>query len=234
MEQTDKPVKKSSKKLFWGLMIAADAACLCLFAVLLFMSVAGRFSRPVFAALPAYEAERFFRKTAALFNRPNPALQETPEPVQAPPQDDIEIRPVPPLNAAAAPAPQPVLPPQQPVQPAQPAASAQPAALPQTAVVTPAEPERIEPEPAAVSSASDRQKARRVDLRFTDSGERKVLVAGSFSGWRPLLMQKRGHYWKTSVFVFPGKYRYFFVADGRRVLDPQADMEGKHSVFVVK
>ncbi len=55
-------------------------------------------------------------------------------------------------------------------------------------------------------------------------GAKKVLIAGDFNNWSPMSTpmangEKPG-LWTTKLPLFPGRYRYRFVVDGRWTTDP--------------
>jgi 1,4-alpha-glucan branching enzyme len=58
--------------------------------------------------------------------------------------------------------------------------------------------------------------------RFT--GAKKVLIAGDFNNWSPMStpMSTNGKpgVWVTRLPLFPGRYRYRFVVDGKWMTDP--------------
>lgn len=58
---------------------------------------------------------------------------------------------------------------------------------------------------------------------------REVDVAGSFSGWRNIRMQKTGDsgYWQLSMPLKDGEYSYTFIVDGQQMADPTAGMKQK-------
>ena len=55
-------------------------------------------------------------------------------------------------------------------------------------------------------------------------GARKVLIAGDFNNWSPmstpLINNTNAGTWETQLPLFPGRYRYRFIVDGRWMTDP--------------
>lgn len=66
-------------------------------------------------------------------------------------------------------------------------------------------------------------KARKVVFSLDAPGAKSVKLVGAFlmRGGR-LNLAKRGGAWTGAVYLNPGRYRYFFSVDGRKVLDPGA------------
>jgi 1,4-alpha-glucan branching enzyme len=50
----------------------------------------------------------------------------------------------------------------------------------------------------------------------------KVIVTGSFNGWKPqgYRMVNQGNRWILPIYLKPGKYTYKFIVDGKWILDP--------------
>jgi len=65
----------------------------------------------------------------------------------------------------------------------------------------------------------------KITLQLEKPGASKVLVAGSFNGWKPeatpLTPLGNGR-WTGNLDVKPGKYEYLFVVDGNWMPDPNA------------
>lgn len=71
--------------------------------------------------------------------------------------------------------------------------------------------------PPSAALAAPRMRAGRVVLRLraADAGSGAPRIAGEFSDWRPLAMQRTGGYWEVELALPTGIYRYAFVrADG--------------------
>ena len=72
-----------------------------------------------------------------------------------------------------------------------------------------------------------------------DSDVRKAFVAGDFTGWRPLAMQRRSGMYSLTVSLPPGRHQYKFILGGQWVTDPDnidwavSDMGTINSLVVV-
>lgn len=65
--------------------------------------------------------------------------------------------------------------------------------------------------------------ARRVRFRLRSPDAEQVAVAGSFSGWNLLPLQRRGDEWTLEIELPPGTYQYAFLVDGASwTLPPEA------------
>ena len=55
-------------------------------------------------------------------------------------------------------------------------------------------------------------------------GAKKVLIAGDFNNWSPMstpmITSDAAGVWVTRLPLFPGRYRYRFVVDGKWMTDP--------------
>ena len=80
-------------------------------------------------------------------------------------------------------------------------------------------------------------------IRFTlaaGGDVRKALVAGDFTGWRPLAMRERSGMYGLTVPLPPGRHQYKFIVDGQWVTDPDnsdwavSDMGTINSLVVVE
>ncbi len=63
---------------------------------------------------------------------------------------------------------------------------------------------------------------REVTFRLEAPGAAQVQLAGNFSGWEPLAMDRRGGAWELTVPLPPGDQRYGFLVDGRWTLPKNA------------
>ena len=58
---------------------------------------------------------------------------------------------------------------------------------------------------------------------FIDAAAKSVMIAGDFTGWQRVKMDKRGDRWSVSLpLAEGGTYRYVFFVDGRCQADPAA------------
>ena len=73
----------------------------------------------------------------------------------------------------------------------------------------------------------------------TADGAQKAFVAGDFTGWEPIAMQKRSGKFSLTLPLPPGCYQYKFILDGQWVKDPDnsdwavSDMGTVNSLLVV-
>ncbi len=77
------------------------------------------------------------------------------------------------------------------------------------------------------------EKARGVVFHYYGKKSHRVFLIASFIRGRkePLKKAKRGG-WKAKVFLMPGNYRYQFLVDGRKILDPRNPRhKGRFSFF---
>ncbi|MFZ2447366.1 MAG: glycogen-binding domain-containing protein [Syntrophobacteraceae bacterium] len=80
-----------------------------------------------------------------------------------------------------------------------------------------------------------------VTFVHNDIRARKVCIAGDFNGWLcdSNYMTAKDGVWSTTLVLAPGRYRYHFMVDGKKVLDPGAASEsdgfgGGNAVLVVE
>ncbi len=115
--------------------------------------------------------------------------------------------------------------------PSQPAAApraeppaAAPAPPPIIAAPTPAPVEAPRPAPVLPSPSADAKsaKARPVDFKLHARRASSVQIVGAFivHGGRKEMARRPDGIWSVRLYLKPGRYRYFFFVDGKRVLDP--------------
>lgn len=85
--------------------------------------------------------------------------------------------------------------------------------------------------------------AHQIEYRFVIYSEKSddVRLAGSFSDWKPIKMEKIGDtgYWQLYMNLDKGEYRYAFLVDGKSTYDPTSifveedDFGNKNSVLEV-
>lgn len=68
-------------------------------------------------------------------------------------------------------------------------------------------------------------RARPIEFRFRAPNAKKVQLAGAFlvsSGGKMAMEQKSGKIWSLTIYLKPSEtYRYYFIVDGKKTLDPQ-------------
>ena len=77
---------------------------------------------------------------------------------------------------------------------------------------------------------------RNILFSLYSSRAKKVSVIGDFNNWYEDPLKKDGKLWKKAIKLKPGKYKYLFKVDGRRIKDPnnaKVSKDGK-SLIVVK
>ena len=77
------------------------------------------------------------------------------------------------------------------------------------------------------------QKARGVAFHYYGKKIRRVFLVASFlhGGKKPLRKVRHGP-WKAEVYLMPGNYRYQFMVDGKKILDPRNPRhKGRFSSF---
>lgn len=81
-------------------------------------------------------------------------------------------------------------------------------------------------------------KSQKIKIKYQNKKAKKVKINASFFGWKEKDMKKvNAGEWEYEVFIKdPGEYRYFFIVDGNKVLDPKANKtkDGKYSILEVK
>jgi hypothetical protein len=77
----------------------------------------------------------------------------------------------------------------------------------------------------------------KITLRYTNKKAKKVKISGSFFSWKERDMKKEGDQYLIELLLKePGEYKYYFIVDGKKVLDPNATKtkDGKYSILEVK
>lgn len=90
------------------------------------------------------------------------------------------------------------------------------------------------------SSNTTQPKNFKVILKYENKKAKNVKLSGSFYSWKEKEMRKKkgvtGVWEEEIVLTDKGIYKYYFVVDGKKVLDPKANKtsDGKYSVVEVK
>ena len=78
----------------------------------------------------------------------------------------------------------------------------------------------------AEKSAEAKQKRRRVKFSLDSPNASEVFLVGDFNGWNekkhPMRKNANG-VWEKIVMLYPGRYEYKFLVDGKWELDPSND-----------
>lgn len=61
-----------------------------------------------------------------------------------------------------------------------------------------------------------------VEFRLKAPAASQVQVAGDFSGWQPIALNRVGDEWTGALELSPGRHAYMYVVDGRWTTDPEA------------
>lgn len=76
---------------------------------------------------------------------------------------------------------------------------------------------------AAPSAAFGKQKAIPVDFQLKFPGAKNVVLAGAFivRGGKKSMVKDSKDLWTLTLYLTPNTYRYYFIVDGKRTLDPR-------------
>ncbi|MCX7641662.1 MAG: hypothetical protein N2Z20_03405 [Elusimicrobiales bacterium] len=90
----------------------------------------------------------------------------------------------------------------------------------------------------SLTSQQNQQNFYRIILRYENKKAKKVKLSGSFYAWKERDMKKAdfGIWEEELVIKDRGIYKYYFIVDGKRILDPKAKKsnDGKYSIFEIK
>ncbi len=87
--------------------------------------------------------------------------------------------------------------------------------------------------PPAPQAQAPRQKTRRIDFEYSNPEAKSVSIDGSFLNWKPRPMKRNGNSWRINLYIFPGKYRYHFVVDGEKTLDPLQPLKRNGESYLI-
>ncbi|MCX7648440.1 MAG: hypothetical protein N2Z60_07505, partial [Elusimicrobiales bacterium] len=74
-------------------------------------------------------------------------------------------------------------------------------------------------------------------IKYQTKKAKKVKLNGSFFGWKERDMKKENEDWIMELTIKdPGEYKYYFIVDGKKVLDPKAkkSKDGAFSLLEIK
>uniref|UniRef100_A0A7C3UNS9 Glycosyl hydrolase family 13 catalytic domain-containing protein n=1 Tax=candidate division WOR-3 bacterium TaxID=2052148 RepID=A0A7C3UNS9_UNCW3 len=80
----------------------------------------------------------------------------------------------------------------------------------------------------------------REKIKFTFKGEGDVYIAGSFTNWNKVKMDKKDNYFEKEFEISEGRHQYKFVVNGKWIEDPENTLKtddgygGKNSVIEIK
>ncbi|MBI4655222.1 MAG: hypothetical protein HY746_00595 [Elusimicrobia bacterium] len=63
-------------------------------------------------------------------------------------------------------------------------------------------------------------KAAKTVFTYKNAKAKSVKIAGSFTKWKEIKMDKKGIKWETQMWILPGNYVFHYVVDGKKILDP--------------
>jgi hypothetical protein len=106
--------------------------------------------------------------------------------------------------------------------------------LPEEPVKT--EPVKSEPEITEKKesiSITGKGKYRQVTFRWFGEGN-KVAVVSGFTMAKPQALNKVGDHWEKTLVIAPGAYKFLFMVDGKKTLDPYSPEQDGRSVLEIK
>ena len=117
--------------------------------------------------------------------------------------------------------------------PAAPAPETVPAAPP------PAQPAATQPAPPppprmqSVFIEPTNGKGRSVTFKYYGPAKKKVSIVSGFTMTKPQALKKTDGVWQGSFVIYPGEYKYLFIVDGVKTLDPNAEEQDGRSVVTI-
>ncbi|MEW6013262.1 MAG: hypothetical protein AB1602_07685 [Elusimicrobiota bacterium] len=87
------------------------------------------------------------------------------------------------------------------------------------------------------NAQSEQPKLHKVTIKYQTKKAKKVKLNGSFFGWKERDMKKENGDWIMELTIKdPGEYKYYFIVDGKKVLDPKAkkSKDGAFSLLEIK
>lgn len=88
-----------------------------------------------------------------------------------------------------------------------------------------------------ITEQKEPAKLHRITIKYQNRKAKKVKLNGSFFGWKERDMKKENGEWVSELSIKdPGEYKYYFLVDGKKVLDSKAkkSKDGSFSVIEVK
>ncbi len=207
-EETSQAVsgRRRSQRL-WAVLLVLDAFFVIIFGGALAAKVYQHWQAPPAPSTPRKGKPR----QAAKAEVPRPTPPAPPEPAKPPEEPKAQV-----------PAPQ-----------APPVAPSRPAALPRPSLVQeipkpretpkPQEPARAPEKAPAQAEKPSPGKAIPVHFQLKAPGAKRVELVGAFivrGGRKPMLAHEDG-LWTLTLYLTPNTYRYFFVVNGKKTLDPK-------------
>lgn len=90
-----------------------------------------------------------------------------------------------------------------------------------------------EPKKQSVIIAPNSSKTRKVTFKYWGDAQKVQIVSG-FTSTKPLDLKKAGDVWQGTFVIYPGEYKYLFVVDGVRTLDPHAVEKDGRSLIKIE
>ncbi|MCL2887814.1 MAG: hypothetical protein FWF35_00660 [Elusimicrobia bacterium] len=202
-KELDGGTKKS--KDFWLFLIFIDIIALVFFGFLIYQSLSAKFTAPAPGRNNAP-----VRESAARTAR-QPEMQ--PQEITSAPEITSPAAPVP-VQQNLPPAPPPVVQ----TQPAP-----QPAPQPQPQVQQKQQSVFVEP---------TKGKGRKVTFKYFGAAKSVSIVSG-FTMTKPQALKKIDGVWQGSFVIYPGEYKYLFIVNGVKTLDPNTEESDGRSVVTI-
>jgi Glycogen recognition site of AMP-activated protein kinase len=82
----------------------------------------------------------------------------------------------------------------------------------------------------------EKPRTQRVTFRYENDSANKVEISGTFSSWEKKPLKKTKDGWRADLYMFPGKYHYYFIVDGIEISDPKNPPpdNSNHSIIMVE
>ena len=81
---------------------------------------------------------------------------------------------------------------------------------------------------------SAKQMAKPINFRYFESNVKSVTIMGDFNNWNPTANSMEKHFdgsWVAKIPLHHGHHHYVFVADGKHILDPNANGVGRDEKY---
>ncbi|MDR0292425.1 MAG: hypothetical protein LBI01_06715 [Elusimicrobium sp.] len=217
----EKELNGSPKKSkdFWLFLIFVDIIALVFFGFLIYQSLSAKFNAPPAGKSSNVPVKESHAKNVAAQPQMQPEeITSAPEilnPSAAlPVQQNLPPAPPPAAQIQTAPPPTQI----------QPAPNPQPAAQPQPKPVQKQQSVFIEP---------TKGRGRNVTFKYFGAAKSVSIVSG-FTMTKPQALKKVDGVWQGSFVIYPGEYKYLFIVDGVKTLDPNAAESDGRSVVAIQ
>ncbi len=107
--------------------------------------------------------------------------------------------------------------------------------LPQSYETSKEEDSKLEISTTTLQQKETAPKNYRVTISYTSKKAKNVKLNGSFYGWKERDMKKENNVWKTELILKePGVYKYYFIVDGKKILDPKAQKTADKNYSIIE